>query len=84
MATTPPTTQPGERSVLDDLLRAVQLAADTAAIDGRRADKTYAAITGDAVRAALECAIGNGLIDVVPRERWPQWIAVNPPYNPDA
>lgn len=66
----------------DDLLRAMVMAASTAAFDARRAGKTPIDITDDTVRAALACALGNGLIEIVTQQRWPRWVAVDPPYKP--
>lgn len=66
-----------------NLLRAAVMAADSVAIDARqRPGVTNADITRAVVREAFACALGNGLIQVVPQDQWPQWIAVDPPYSP--
>lgn len=67
-------------SDLDQVIRAVIFAADEAALEGDH--RTSADLVRDAVRAAFECAIGNGLVQIVPPTQWPQYIAMTPPYEP--
>lgn len=69
---------------LDDVLRIVMHAAHHAALDGRARGDVAAASTRDAVRAAFECALTNGLIQLTPSDGWPTWVAVDPPYRVDA
>lgn len=70
-------------SELDDLMGLVIHAADSAAIDAsRRPGVVNATITREAVKAAFECALGNGLIGLVDRDRWPEWVSINPPFTP--
>lgn len=66
---------------IEALLRSVGLAADLAAIKAMNEDRTHAEIARAAVREALLCAEGNGLITVVPREEWPPWVTSTPPYQ---
>jgi hypothetical protein len=33
-----------------------------------------------AVAEAFRCAEANGLIEVVPPDRWPEYVALHPPY----
>jgi hypothetical protein len=76
---------PEQDDVFDALLHHVMFAADTASIDAKRhGGHTPHVITTLAVREALKCALGNGLITVTPRDQWPEWIAVDPPYEPGA
>ncbi len=42
---------------------------------------TAASRTRAQVQAALEMAIGNGLITITPRDQWPEWIVLDPPYR---
>lgn len=64
---------------LDLLLRSVALAADMASLE--RLGRPDAERTAAAVRAALACALGNGMIELVPPERWPELVVTNPPYS---
>jgi hypothetical protein len=68
--------------VMEDLLRNMMIPAQTAAINA--AGGTGAEMTRAAVRAAVECALGNGLITVVPPEQWPAYVSLDPPYDPEA
>lgn len=70
-----------DSEVLDALLRNVQLAHDIAAINAINHGSTHAEIARATVREALLCAEGNGLIVVVPRYDWPDWITSTPPYQ---
>lgn len=73
---------PGEdpkASDLDLLLRSVALAADMASLE--RLGRPDAERTAAAVRAALACALGNGMIELVPPERWPELVVTTPPYS---
>lgn len=65
---------------LEALLKSVQLSADIAALDAIKEGKTQAQITGAAMREAFLCAIGNGLITIVPAGEWPFTIKPSPPY----
>lgn len=66
-------------SETEKVYRCVSTAADIAAIENR--SKTNAEMVRAAVTAALECAVGNGLITVVPEEDWPRFIVSSPPYQ---
>lgn len=72
-----------DTDLLKSLMRNVQLAYDVAAIDAINAGKTNAEVAKAAVREALLCAEGNGMITITPREQWPEWIVSDPPYHPD-
>lgn len=57
-------------------------AADKVAIGGgfaTPADATQAAVT-----EAFKLALGNGLIRLVPQDEWPEYVALDPPYDPEA
>lgn len=74
-----------DEKTFEDLLHHVMFAADDASINAkRRGGQTPHEITTMSVREALKCALGNGLISVVPRGEWPEWIALEPPYKPGA
>jgi hypothetical protein len=68
------------RALLDEVVRVTIFAADEA-VAGRpyrgRADETRAAVT-----EAFRCALGNGLIELVPQDRWPEYLALSAPYEP--
>lgn len=66
----------------DDLTQHVGVAAHLTAIEQLNAGATHATVIDAAVRTAFACAIGNGLIQLVPRDQWPLGIAVHPPYDP--
>jgi hypothetical protein len=66
---------------LDDLLRLVMGAADTAFLDAQRVGGTGAECTRRAVEEAFRCAVGNGLVALVPSDRWPTWVVVSRPYR---
>lgn len=66
-------------SELDDVLRAATIAADGAFIDHR--DGTNSGRVRVAVRAAFECAIGNGLIQITDPAGWPPYLSIDPPYT---
>ena len=69
--------------MLEDLLRLILHAAHSASINAKMSgDQIPASITRKAVTAAFECALGNGLISITPEDEWPEWIAVDPPYEP--
>jgi hypothetical protein len=65
-------------SDIDELVQNGCLAADVVVIgfDGTGAERTRAGL-----RRALECLIGNGMIEVKPRAEWPEWVAIDPPYE---
>lgn len=67
-------------STLDDVLRTATFAADSAFLDHQ--DATHAARVRAAVRAAFECAIGNGLIEITDPAGWPQYVSIDAPYKP--
>lgn len=67
---------------LDEVMRVVMHAAHRAAIDARVRGEVNAAITHHAVHEALRCGVANGLIQLTPRDTWPDWLAVDPPYEP--
>ncbi len=75
-------TQDVDRDLFDALLHNLMFAADRAAIEMSQRGATGAERTKAAVKEALECAIGNGLLTVKPREEWPEYIAMSPPYKP--
>lgn len=64
---------------LDRLVSAVDFVADLVVVDGTfrsRAEETRAVL-----HEALRCALGNGLIQITPVERWPEYLALTPPYT---
>jgi hypothetical protein len=65
---------------LDAVLRPATMAADSAFLDHR--DDTNAARVRVAVRAAFECAIGNGMIQITDPAGWPKFFSIDPPYEP--
>lgn len=67
---------------LDEVMRVVIHAAHGAAIDSRARGEVNAAITRHAVHEALRCGVANGLLQLTPRDTWPTWFAVDPPYVP--
>lgn len=77
-------TQGVDGDLFEALLHNLMFAADRAAIDATGRGATGAERTKAAVREALECALGNGLLTVTPREEWPEYIAMSPPYKPGA
>jgi hypothetical protein len=72
-----------DTEVLHSLMRNIQMAYDIAAINAVNAGHTKAVVAEAAVREALLCAEGNGMITVTPREEWPEWISSTPPYHGD-
>jgi hypothetical protein len=66
-------------SDLDLVLKAVIDSAHRAAMSGTH--DTAADVIRAAVRAAFECAIANGLIEVKPAEEWPELVVMDPPYR---
>jgi hypothetical protein len=68
-----------QQSTLGHLLRLVSGAAEVAVLRGGHA--TQAAETRAAVRAAFECAVGNGLIQLVPPSDYPDLVVLDPPYR---
>lgn len=68
---------------LDALLRLASSGANNAVLDAMRAGRemTGAEMTRVGVRGAFELAIANGLITVVPRERWPDRVVISPPFT---
>lgn len=66
-------------SAFDDVIRNAMFAADTAAINtnGTGAAKTRAAVT-----EAFKLALGNGLITITDPDTWPDYVALDPPYDP--
>jgi len=71
-----------DRDLFEALLHNLMFAADAAAIETSQRGATGAERTKAAVKEALECALGNGLMTVTPREEWPDYIAMSPPYKP--
>jgi hypothetical protein len=71
--------EPVSRGELDDVLRAAKMAADSAFIDHR--DGTNSDRVRVALRAAFECAIGNGLIQITDQAGWPPYLSIDPPYT---
>lgn len=67
------------RAALADVIHNAVLAADAVAI--RRDYPTEAARTRAVVARALEFAVGNGLVTVTPRDQWPEWLAMDPPFR---
>lgn len=64
-----------EPDVLDRLVRHACFAADLVAME-RHA--TGAARTRAVVRRGLEMLLANGLVEVVPAERWPEYVSLHP------
>jgi hypothetical protein len=75
-------TQGVDGDLFEALLHNLMFAADAAAIEASRRGATGAERAKAAVKEALECALGNGLLTVTPREEWPEYIAMSPPYKP--
>jgi hypothetical protein len=69
----------GEEEAAELLHRCVGGAADLVAVG--HINDTRAVMVANAVRAAFACALGNGLIKVVPEEEWPMFIVSTPPYG---
>lgn len=67
-------------NAIDKIYRAVRLAADTAAIEAGNRGETQAEIVAAGAKAAIECALGNGILNAVNENEWPEWITVDPPY----
>ena len=68
-----------QSELLSEVIRCAIFAADDAVIGETfrtRADEIRAAVT-----AAFELAAGNGLIRLTPRDEWPEYIAMTPPYE---
>jgi hypothetical protein len=66
----------------DRVEQAAVMAADGAYFrDSARAQMTMMQATRVQVRAALECLIGNGIVEPVDPEKWPQGIRLDPPYD---
>jgi len=67
-------------ALLDEVISATTFAADEAVMGRQhrtRADEVRAAVT-----EAFRCALGNGLIELVPQDRWPEYLALSAPYEP--
>lgn len=71
---------PEHPGALDDVLRPATMAAHGAFLDHR--DGVNADRVRVAVRAAFECALGNGLIQITDPAGWPKWLSLDPPYVP--
>ena len=69
----------GSNPLLGEVLRSAMFAADDAALRGGYL--THAEETRAVVRAAFELALGNGLIRIAPRDEWPTYISLDPPYE---
>ena len=67
-----------DHEVLVELVRNACFAADRTAMLPWRTD---AAKTKAIIQEALMLLIGNRLITVVPREDWPEFIVLDPPYD---
>jgi hypothetical protein len=80
--TAAPTPRP--EADLAPVLRSVMFAADSAAIDATAQGVTPHQVTTAAVHAAFECALGNGLIQITDPATWPEYYAIDPPYDPKA
>lgn len=67
-----------DKETFNQLVQNAAMSADQVAIgfSGTDAEKTRAI-----VRRALECLIGNGLIEVRPADQWPDFISLDPPYS---
>lgn len=74
------TGEPVTDDLLHEVVRMVVFAADNAVIG--KAFRTRAEETRAAVMEAFRCAMGNGVIRVTPRDEWPEYIALSPPYEP--
>jgi len=63
---------------LDRLVQLGSMAADNVAIGfvGTGAERTKAS-----VREALQCLLANGLIQMTPIDQWPEYVALDPPYQ---
>lgn len=64
----------------DELLRNCTMAADTVAM---QSFDTGHEQTKAIVKRVLEFAEGNGLIVMVPKKDWPEYINLDPPFDRD-
>jgi hypothetical protein len=72
----PPTKQEEIEADVDRLWMQLRFAADGAAIDNR--NEPQRVVVERVVKAALVCALDNGLIEVT--EEWPRWIRLEPSW----
>lgn len=71
-------TDPEEVAAFKSLVRMGSMAADVVAMEGRGTD---AELTRAIVEEALECLLGNRLIQIVPLNDWPDWTRIDRPYG---
>lgn len=67
-------------TLIDRLYNLIHAAADFAAIDAYSLNETRAQQTEAAVKAAIEAAVGNRLINILPESEWPDMIYMGKPY----
>lgn len=70
-----------DRDPVELLVRRVGVAADGAFLDAQRDGGTGARCVRRALEEALRCAVGNGLVVIVPPDRWPTMTVVSSPYT---
>lgn len=64
-----------KQHTLDLMIRNATLAADAVAVrfQGTEAERTRAV-----VKRAVEFLVDNRMVEVIPEERWPEWLVVDP------
>lgn len=69
---------------LEQVIQSACFAADSAFIDAQQAGGPAVDWVRAAIVAAFEFAAGNRLIEVTDQKTWPEYLAMSPPYDPDA
>lgn len=67
-----------DEETLEAIARNACFAADDAALSPEVRGLPMAYVIRAAVRAALYSAIANRMVTVVPQDRWPEWMALDP------
>lgn len=70
-----------KRNELDLLVQHACFAADGVRWGARSQWTTEADLVRLQLKRALEMLIGNGLIQVVPAQDWPEYVVLDPPYK---
>ena len=73
-----PTPPDDPAAVLAELTQQACFAADVVAMQAHRAE---AARTRAIVQRALEMLLANGLVTATPFDQWPEWTALDPPFD---
>lgn len=68
------------RETLEAVTHKASFAADTVALE-LRGRVTDATLTDKIIERALECLIGNNVIEILPQDQWDMWFKVDPPYD---